>query len=144
MTWTFYFNITLHKGKKTQQVFFLFFLLEELFSQPNTYQTPQAPSWLCHHQLLLGEQGQKICPSGSTGFQTELGKIQLGSASHERNSSICTSFRGTGRDRAGLRAAARPGSAQGKESPPHQGHCLLHFQPNSLQLKISSKNNQPD
>lgn len=49
-------------------------------------------------------RAQKISRSGSTCFQTELGKIQTGSGSNERNSSICTSFKGTDRDRAGLRS----------------------------------------
>lgn len=39
-------------------------LLEELLSQPNTYQKSQPPSWLLHHhcQLLLGEQSTENLP----------------------------------------------------------------------------------
>lgn len=83
-------------------------LLEELLAQPNTYQKSQPPSWLCTTTAgyCWESRAQKISPSGSTCFQTELGKIQMGSASCERNSSICTSFKGTARDRAGLRSAA--------------------------------------
>lgn len=83
-------------------------LLEELLAQPNTYQKSQPPSWLCTTTAgyCWESRAQKISPSGSTCFQTELGKIQMGSASCERNSSICTSFKGTARDRAGLRSCS--------------------------------------
>lgn len=39
-------------------------LLEELLSQPNTYQKSQPPSWLLRHhrRLLLGEQSTEKSP----------------------------------------------------------------------------------
>lgn len=107
MTWTFFFNITLHKEEKktTTATDRKPELLDELLSQPNTYQKSQ-PRGCCATSdgYCWESRAQKISRSGSTCFQTELRKIQTGSASNERNSSICTSFKGTDRDRAGLRS----------------------------------------
>lgn len=111
MTLTFYFNITLCKqGKKPHQsnrqggraaggaVITAQHLSEITASLLAAAPPPPAIVGRAEHR--------KISPSGSTCFQTELGKIQMGSASCERNSSICTSFRETDRNRAGLRSCS--------------------------------------
>lgn len=117
MTRTFYFNITLHKEKNPHQsksqegraaggaVLTAQHLLEITASLLAAAPPPPA---------IVGRASTENLSSGSTGFQRELGKIQMGSASHERNSSICTSFKGTGRDREGLRSCSSLSHSPGK------------------------------
>lgn len=52
--------------------------------------------------FVAGTPGS-LTQAEATCFQTELGKIQMGTTANERNSSICTSFREKGSEKVGLR-----------------------------------------